>query len=153
MILCWFTCFVRVANRKLSSQFYKSNENKNNSMFPICTKHVNQQINGCPFLLHSGNYGVVSYFLSCRKIQTQLHKYIFWSHLDSARSLNMNKIASRARAMQKLTINYCLVFFFHIRIFFDIFIMYQTNAELAWKYAQIRQNSIQLKAGRKKLKF
>ena len=31
----------------------------------------------------------------------------------------MNEITRRARAMQKLTINYCLVFF-HIRIFFDI---------------------------------
>ena len=62
----------------------------------------------------------------------------------------MNKIASRARAMQKLTINYCLVFFFHIRIFFDIFIMYQTNAELAWKYAKIRQNSIWIEGGEEK---
>ena len=65
----------------------------------------------------------------------------------------MNKIASRARAMQKLTINYCLVVFFT----FEYFLTYLLSIKqmLSWlenmqKYVKIQ---FELKAGRKKLKF
>ena len=55
------------------------------------------------------------------------------------------RIAIRAKAMQT---HYELLFLFFIEIFLTYY--YVSNAELAWKYAQIRQNSLWIEGGGKK---
>ena len=78
---------------------------------------------------------LVLYFFSCRKFQKQLHKCFDPSAMCSRTILKLQFVQEQ----YKLTIIYCS-FFLHNRNIFWHIIMYQTNAELAWKYAQIRQN-------------